>query len=41
MIKRADTEYKKFRERTQYQPFPVEILFIEVFETEQKKLREK
>ncbi len=37
---KADTEYEKFRERTQYQLTPVEIHFIEAFEAEQKKLRE-
>ncbi len=36
---KADTEYEKFRERTQYQLSPVEIHFIEAFEAEQKKLR--
>ena len=38
---KADTEYEKFRDRTQYQLSPVEIHFIEVFEAEQKKLRGK
>ena len=38
---KADTEYDKFRERTQYQLSPVEIHFIEAFEAEQKKLRRK
>ena len=38
---KADTEYEKFRERTQYQLSPVEIHFIETFEAEQKKLRRK
>ena len=38
---KADTEYDKFRERTQYQLSPVEIHFIEAFEAEQKKLRGK
>ncbi|MDE7386572.1 MAG: virulence RhuM family protein [Muribaculaceae bacterium] len=37
---KADTEYEKFRERTQYQLSPVEIHFIEAFEAEQKRLRE-
>lgn len=37
---KADTEYEKFRERTQYQLSPVEIHFIEAFEAEQKKLRD-
>ncbi|MDE6335525.1 MAG: virulence RhuM family protein, partial [Muribaculaceae bacterium] len=36
---KADTEYEKFRERTQYQLSPVEIHFIEAFEAEQKKIR--
>ena len=36
---KADIEYEKFRERTQYQLSPVEIHFIEAFEAEQKKLR--
>ena len=36
---KTDTEYEKFRERTQYQLSPVEIHFIEAFEAEQKKLR--
>lgn len=35
---KANTEYEKFRERTQYQLTPVEIHFIEAFEAEQKKL---
>ena len=38
---KADTEYEKFRERTQYQLSQVEIHFIEAFEAEQKKLRGK
>ena len=38
---KADTEYEKFRDRTQYQLSPVEIHFIEAFEAEQKKLRAK
>ena len=29
---KTDTEYEKFRERTQYQLSPVEIYFIEAFE---------
>lgn len=37
---KADTEYEKFQERTQYQLSPVEIHFIEAFEAEQKKLRD-
>ena len=36
---KADTEYEKFRERTQYQLSPVEIHFIEAFEAEQKRLK--
>ena len=35
---KADLEYAKFKERTQYQLSPVEIHFIEQFEEEQKKL---
>ncbi|MDE6537232.1 MAG: virulence RhuM family protein [Muribaculaceae bacterium] len=38
---KADSEYDKFRERTKYQLSPVEIHFIEAFETELKNLREK
>ena len=38
---KADTEYDRFRERTQYQLSPVEIHFLEAFETEQKKLKGK
>lgn len=38
---KANEEYDKFRERTQYQLSPVEIHFIEAFETEQKRLRAK
>lgn len=38
---KANTEYDKFRERTQYQLSPVEIHFIEAFEAEQKKLKRK
>jgi len=38
---KADIEYEKFCERTQYQLSPVEIYFIEAFETKQKKLRGK
>ncbi|MBD5304459.1 MAG: virulence RhuM family protein [Bacteroides sp.] len=33
---KTDTEYEKFRERTQYQLFLVEIHFIEAFKAEQK-----
>ena len=36
---KANTEYEKFRERTQYQLSQVEIHFIEAFEAEQKKLK--
>lgn len=35
---KADSEYAKFKERTQYQLSPVEIHFIEQFEEEQRKL---
>ena len=35
---KADTEYDRFRERTQFQLSPVEIHFLEAFEAEQKKL---
>lgn len=35
---KADSEYAKFRERTQYQLSAVEIHFIEQFEEEQRKL---
>ncbi len=38
---KADTEYERFRERTQYQLSPVEIHFLEAFEAEQKKLKGK
>jgi len=38
---KADTEYDRFRERTQYQLSPVEIHFLEAFEAEQKKLKKK
>lgn len=38
---KADEEYNKFRERTQYQLSPVEIHFLEVFEAEQKRLSSK
>jgi len=38
---KANEEYDKFRERTQYQLSPVEIHFLEAFETEQKRLRSK
>lgn len=36
---KADTEYDKFKERTQYKLSPVELHFIENFEREQKKLK--
>ncbi len=36
---KANTEYEKFRERTQYQLSPVEIHFVEALEAEQKKLQ--
>lgn len=36
---KADTEYDRFHERTQYQLSPVEIHFLEAFEAEQKKLK--
>ena len=36
---KADTEYDRFKERTQFQLSPVEIHFIENFEKEQKKLK--
>lgn len=38
---KADTEYDRFRERTQYQLSPVEIHFLEAFEAEHKKLKGK
>ena len=38
---KADTEYDRFRERSQYQLSPVEIHFLEAFEAEQKKLKSK
>lgn len=38
---KANEEYDKFRKRTQYQPSPVEIHFLEALETEQKRLRSK
>lgn len=36
---KADAEYDKFKERTQYQLTPVEIHFLEYFEQEQRKLK--
>lgn len=38
---KADSEYDRFRGRTQYQLSPVEIHFLEAFEAEQKKLKGK
>ena len=38
---KANQEYDKFKERTQYELSPVEIHFLESFEKEQKKLKEK
>lgn len=38
---KANEEYDKFRERTQYQLSPVEIHFLEAFEAEQKRLCSK
>ena len=38
---KADTEYDRLRERTQYQLSPVEIHFLEAFEAEQRKLKGK
>lgn len=38
---KANEEYDKFRERTQYQLSPVEIHFLEAFEAEQKRLLSK
>lgn len=38
---KADAEYDKFRERTKYELSPVEIHFIDQFETEQKRLKSK
>lgn len=38
---KADTEYDKFKERTVYNLSPVEIHFLENFEKEQKKLKNK
>lgn len=36
---KADTEFEKFKERTQYELSPVELHFIESFEKTQKKLK--
>ncbi len=38
---KADTEYDKFKERTAYSLSPVEIHFLENFEKEQKKLKDR
>ncbi len=38
---KANEEYDKFRERTQYQLSPVEIHFLEAFEAERKRLGDK
>ena len=38
---KADAEYEKFKERTKNELTPVEMHFIEHFEREQKKLRDK
>lgn len=38
---KADTEYDKFREHAQYQLSPVEIHFLEAFESERKRLNPK
>ena len=38
---KANQEYAKFKERTQYELSPVEIHFLESFEKEQKKLKRK
>lgn len=38
---KADTEYDKFKERTVYNLSPVEIHFLENFEKEQKKLKDR
>ena len=38
---KANQEYDKFKERTQYELSPVEIHFLESFEKEQKKLKRK
>lgn len=37
---KADAEYDKFKERTQYELSPVEIHFIENFEREQKRIKD-
>ena len=38
---KANQEYDKFKERTQYELSPIEIHFLESFEKEQKKLKGK
>ena len=38
---KANQEYNKFKERTQYELSPIEIHFLESFEKEQKKLKGK
>ena len=38
---KADEEYDKFRERTQYRLSPVEVHFIDAFETECKRIEGK
>ena len=38
---KANQEYDKFKERTQYELSPVEIHFLESFENEQKNLQNK
>lgn len=38
---KADTEYDKFKERTAYSLSPIEIHFLENFEKEQKKLKNR
>ena len=38
---KADTEYDKFKERTTYSLSPIEIHFLENFEKEQKKLKNR
>ncbi len=37
----VNAEYDKFRERAKYELSPVEIHFIDQFEAEQKRLKEK
>lgn len=38
---KVDTEYDKFKERTVYSLSPVEIHFLENFEKDQKKLKDR